>query len=617
MKKERKNWKGMRWMHLVVGIFIMMLIGACSDELETSLVENQTLLNLTAGFEENAMSRTALVEGRKVEWMKGDKIILFNEESSAVYVALSSGKKTMFVYESGDQLDVNGTYTAVYPASSLNVEDKTIQVKSKQNAVAGGFDPEAAICMAVVAGRKDAVSFRNAGALLKFNVPSMYISQAKSLVISATSGIVHQGVISTDGTATIEWGEADNTSYSLSGPFSADEDYYLVVAPQTLLEGFTAALCNKIELPIDAAYSSTAKETTFNGSKLYTLGSIGDFSFDMGWYEADPNASEFIIRTPEEMMGFIYLANQKENKGFAGKIVKLGADIDLQKYAGHITPIQNFCGTFDGQFHAIQNMVIRSNANSIALFGTTCGNALIKNVILKDGYVESTGFQSSESDSHHIAALVGYAIEGSIEIQNCINWGCDVTSSTHDYVAGLLGNVVVGVKVKMDHCINTADVRCEYFYQPSRGGNAGGILNWHNSIVEISDCVNIGNVYSTQKAGGVTSYIYGAPANCITGCYNASEVTAVKSYSNWLWYNWGAGAIAGTIDWLKKYYGLDNRYDSHLCVKHYGGIYQEYEGSSEASTLLYEQAVPDLNVKFANFPYRFKTEERALVKVEP
>ena len=239
----------MRVLHFVWGILLTLMVGACSDDMDRLTVEeNQLLLNFTAGFEENSDSRTALIDGQKVEWLQGDKIVLFDGESSATYVASTTGPKTTFVFESGDELSSNKTFSAIYPASAVNVADKSIQVKKSQTAVAGGFDPDAAICMAVVATGKDVVSFKNVCALLKFNVCPAFAANAQGMVMTATGGVVNKGVVSIDGTATITWSEPGNEDYSIWGTFSADEDYYLLVAPQTFSTGFTATMMSAITI---------------------------------------------------------------------------------------------------------------------------------------------------------------------------------------------------------------------------------------------------------------------------------------------------------------------------------------------------------------------------------
>lgn len=607
----------MKILHFVWGVLLTLMVGACSNEMDGLIAEeNQPLLNFTAGFDGNSDSRTVLVDGHKVEWLQGDKVVLFDGESSAIYVASASGAKTTFVYESGDELAMNGTYTAVYPASALNVTDKTIQVKKSQTAVAGGFDPDAAICMAVVATGKDVASFKNVCALLKFNVCPAFAANAQGMVMTATGGVVNKGVVSIDGTATITWSEPGNEDYSIWGTFSADEDYYLLVAPQTFSTGFAATMMSATSEKIDEG-RSTNKSISFEASKVYSLDEIRHIVPEQEWYYGvlakDPNATEFVIRTPEEMMAFIEIVNSMSTSSlpFVGKTVKLGNDIDMKEYAGSIVPIAFFAGTFDGQFHAIQNMEMKVEADVIALFGSINETAVIKNVILEGGKVESAGFKSAASDDHQIAALVGLVRGGSKKegkgalIQNCINVGCDVYTETHDQAAGIVGYAVTGSYFQIENCINAADVYNGYS-NVSDGGSAGGILNWWTSNGIINSCVNIGTIHSTQAAGGIVSWTNWGSGGSIMNCYNASNVIVTPCYNGWLFWDYGAGAIVGVLDYTRLYYSSDTKYD-YLdgSLNHFGGCFKEYP-SSQAEPLSYSAAVSGLNETFAGFPYRFR-----------
>lgn len=519
--------KVMKILHFVWGILLVLMVGACSDDMDRLTVEeNQLLLNFTASFEENSDSRTALIDGQKVEWLQGDKIVLFDGESSATYVASTTGPKTTFVFESGDELSSNKTFSAIYPASAVNVADKSIQVKKEQVAVAGGFDPDAAICLATVFPGKDVVTFKNACALLKFNLAPAFAENARAMVVSSANGVVNQGVVSADGT--IGWGEAKDIQYRLSGTFSAEDDYYLLVAPQTFSTGFSTVLLDGASLAIDEG-RSTEKSITFEASKVYTLGEIRHIMPDYEWYYGvlaqDPNATEFVIRTPEEMMAFIDIVNSlpDQTMRFAGKTVKLGNDINMEKYKGSIVPVDGFGGTFDGQNYKIKNLYIESKLQYVGLFSQTHGTsdgktyAIIKNLVLEGGTVKSN-FPGAYNKSSCVGAFVGNFAGRLI---NCHNRGCEVVGGDDvDIIGGIVGYSNSSAYIM--GCSNSAQVGGTALINFKwAGATVGGIIGYAHQMGGVAVCYNVGKVYGTQLSGGIVGYCY---ESGVYGSYNEGEI---------------------------------------------------------------------------------------------
>ena len=181
---------------------------------------------------------------------------------------------------------------------------------------------------------------------------------------------------------------------------------------------------------------------------------------DFSWYDADK--SEFEINTAEQLAGVAYLVNVEKNN-LSGKTITLGSDIDL---AGHVwTPIGNlvsypgisFQGTFDGDNHTISNMnVIDTTVNYAvaAFFGSTAGDAVIKDVTFENSNVTS---------SHYAAVVLAYEASNKhkTSIQNVTVDGATIVSSAElldggydngDKVGGIVGyatsTTVSGCKVK-------------------------------------------------------------------------------------------------------------------------------------------------------------------------
>lgn len=607
----------MNWKYLVGGILFLFVFSACSNE-DESWNEKQFLQSFVAGFEDNAASRTSLVNGGKVHWVAGDQIVLFNKNQKAIYTASSGGAQVVFQKTEGDDLDADGTYTAVYPASAFNMDDKSITVKTAQTAQANGFDGDAAICKAVVTPTNwSEVSFHNVCALLKFSVASSMASNVGKLKLTAPTNLINKATIADDGILT--WGDSDTQEYTLSGSFSANTDYYLLVAPQTLTGGLTMSLYTADDVLVNEnAKRTTTKNTIFESSKMYALGEIRNIVASKEWYDGNPAATEFVIDTPEELIAFVQIANDDNyNESFSGKTVKMGGDIDLKGYEGSIVPIKHFHGTFDGQNHSIKNMRIVSNEEYVGLFGCIYQEAVIENVVLEGGEVVSTS--KDVNNDGYMGALVGYAFksgsfaEGSgARIINCINLGCRVVSSGHKNVAGILGFAASGSRAIISKCINAAAVECNYWISAtSEGGNAAGILNANDSDSSVSDCVNIGSIHSTKVAGGIISSSYSENNKFIEDCYNASQVVAPRKDMPWPWYSYGSGAIIGVVDSYST--PFDNQtcaYDHNLCdAPYWACLYKSddlgNESKMESMKKTYSTMVSSLNATFSDSPYRF------------
>jgi len=120
---------------------------------------------------------------------------------------------------------------------------------------------------------------------------------------------------------------------------------------------------------------------------------VWDGTADTSWY--NDTDTEFTLATAEQLAGLASLVNAGNT--FAGKTVKLGADISLYKDTGAeepmtFTPIGNkaiFEGTFDGQGHTISDLYQSGWAlgyewgayGSVGLFGEI-KNATVKNLTI-------------------------------------------------------------------------------------------------------------------------------------------------------------------------------------------------------------------------------------------
>ena len=111
-------------------------------------------------------------------------------------------------------------------------------------------------------------------------------------------------------------------------------------------------------------------------------------SIKTDWYYNNPNATSFTINSANDLKGLASLVNTS-NINFSGKTIKLGNNIDLANEEW--TPISNFKGTFDGNYHTISNLKISEAMikDNLGLFGTLT-NAKIVNLKFNNVNISTT-----------------------------------------------------------------------------------------------------------------------------------------------------------------------------------------------------------------------------------
>ena len=149
----------------------------------------------------------------------------------------------------------------------------------------------------------------------------------------------------------------------------------------------------------------------------YDGGAVWIGALDYDWYVEDPDATEFVIGSAEDLAAFAAIVNGTAvydgattyaatsepitlSDDFGGKTIKLDSNIDLGN--AEWTPIGTektpFKGTFDGQGYTVYNLKINApEMAEVGLFGRAV-NADIKNVTVENADIR--GYQE-------VAAIVG------------------------------------------------------------------------------------------------------------------------------------------------------------------------------------------------------------------
>ncbi|MDR3307953.1 MAG: cell wall-binding repeat-containing protein, partial [Coriobacteriales bacterium] len=296
-------------------------------------------------------------------------------------------------------------------------------------------------------------------------------------------------------------------------------------------EGNHAVTVND-ELTFNYTWDATASAFVFDTATAPVI--PWNLDIDTAWYNTSDTTFE--IATARQLAGLAAIVNGAAPgiaiDGFAGKTVKLTADIALNDHAvaqGDTTarawvPIGNegihptlaspqdglatsattgFAGTFDGQGHVVQNIYFEDGASSYAgLFGVIQPGIVIKNLGVS-GYIESY------RHSGGIAGLTGAGTGAQPLIENCFNAATTVgNGSSTRGVGGIIGTIVNAVGITVKDSYNVGTVTNIYT------GPAGGIIGVSRvSTTVVENCYNVGTVSSQPAATTLASALLNVVAS--------------------------------------------------------------------------------------------------------
>ncbi len=206
------------------------------------------------------------------------------------------------------------------------------------------------------------------------------------------------------------------------------------------------------------------------------------------------------ISTVEQLKEFRDAVNG--GNGYAGKTVKLTADLDLSSEAnwkpiGNLVayPGQSFNGTFDGDNHVISNLTVNDNTPNYAvaaLFGSVV-NGTIKNLTVKNVDIQST---------HYAAGIVAYT-SNTPTIENCKVIGGTIKSTPEiingsydngDKVGGIMGYATAGSTI--NNCwVEGVTISAYRDFGGIVGFSAGNVTN--NTVKDVTLQQDLTNGYKT------------------------------------------------------------------------------------------------------------------------
>ena len=210
------------------------------------------------------------------------------------------------------------------------------------------------------------------------------------------------------------------------------------------------------------------------------------------------------ITNAAELLWFAQAVNDGDNSAWA----TLQNDIDLSGAAW--APITTYSGTFDGQGHTIDNLVLELTTDSTGdtyagFVGELSGT--IQNLTLGEG-CRIAAVSTASIGQLYTGGICG---ENSGTIQNCINRGTVTVTAPTPFAGGICGYNNGGT---IQNCANTGNINVTGTFMT----RAGGILGYCNSST-IEGCFNTGMVSAPASGWCYAGGICGESGTAITNCY--------------------------------------------------------------------------------------------------
>ena len=322
----------------------------------------------------------------------------------------------------------------------------------------------------------------------------------------------------------------------------------------------------------------------------YDAGAPWMGGIDISWYTQNPAAQEFVLNSSEDLAGFAAIVNgtatndmmrsasTQIHDDFAGKTVKLAADLDLN--GNPWTPIGRigttstdftyaFKGTFDGQNHTIYNLDVdaygwagvfglayQAQINNLKVDGVAITANRLAGAVVGQLYGSIDNCHVSNAQIMVTPNAVGDSYDNGDKVGGIVGWlgdngnnrtltncsATDVELSAYRDVGGIAGYVAWSTKIannKADKINITVD-QVSHFYgekDPNAGAIWGrnsvsstgvGVIDENNTVgEEISISSTISKAGLTYVQDGVTGEMtfYLVPADYEGTTVNVAEGT--------------------------------------------------------------------------------------------
>ncbi len=263
---------------------------SCNKEIvnENDFVSDAKAYTAVFGGDE---TKAVLSEGTKTLWENGDEIILYDGTGNARYTTALEApapKATFTIVENNTPLAADKVL-AVYPAwadgyqaSASDISAKTVSsvyLDPNQNAIAGSYDPRAAIAMAY--SEDGNLMFKNATALLKFKIKTEGVRSVTVYTQGENAAaIADMGSLSyNDGSPSAAPAEGSTHNWvelsAAEGTLEVGTEYYISIFPQVAAEGFAVEFAFE---GVDGKYEVKSYDSSIE-FKRNTILNLGELEF--------------------------------------------------------------------------------------------------------------------------------------------------------------------------------------------------------------------------------------------------------------------------------------------------------------------------------------------------
>lgn len=365
-------------------------------------------------------------------------------------------------------------------------------------------------------------------------------------------------------------------------------------------------------IKIEISYEKDIAEITFNGEKIgipekqdgkyiieKTVEQNGKYTilvkdkegkFNIATVEVKDITEDMDIWNKADMESF----RDKVNSGrtFKGRTVRLMDNIDLQgTETNQWTPINNFQGMFEGNYHTIDHLYIKSNEQrKQGLFLSIAKTATIQNLMLKDVSIYNSWNKCAFPGDGPWSGGISAGNNG--KIYNCGIESGEIVATKKKYTDDLIeyarAGGITGFNSEgaiIDSCYNKATIKAEAEYAGmyNSAGIAGGISNTYGII---TNCYNKGEIIAKGPfvyIGGISSYIQ--EKGRIENCYNIGKIT----------YNATTKTNAGEITGQINPGGVqNNNYTSLTTAKNLGAEDWQDDQKDEKGNWMFNNSYPIL-----------------------
>ena len=526
---------------LIAAFALALLAGACAkDSAPEQGAPKGTVLKASL----SSLTKTA-IDGVKVSWTAGDKIIVNGATSTALEDAAATAKFEFMK-------ELSAPYKAIYPTSIYKEGDK-VSLPASWNANAFKLPLYGYLADG------DEISFKALTALLKISITGDAATTVKDISLKGLGDEQLCGEFS-----------LDYTTGALTGTSTAEADKVVKVNVNEAL----SATALVVYIPIPAgSYPSGYQIEILNSEGGLMRKSVTARTVVAGELRImDPLAFEVNVADDTPLGG---IPDAAELKAFATAVndgrslnrwlnkdgeVELLADIDLG--GAEWTPIGNgsvttsateplaadvvaFTGVFDGKNHTVDNftVTVSASASNVAggLFGVVKG-ATLKNLTIGDKAVIKT---SSNSGFVTLGAVVGFASESTLS--NLDSYAKLINDGGKDNVRMVIGGTVGSMFSNTASCTATdlkghANFDVVNNVNTKNGGTGfivGGVVGWTDGVdyantpTLVKGCVNYSSfsVQATRTGGVIGTMNTGSHAeDCVNyGNISCTDVKASNS----------------------------------------------------------------------------------------